>query len=436
MSESVPVRRLAREALTRILRDGQSLSAAREPLYKRLDQPRDRAFAMVLVQGVLRWRWKLDAVCARCMDKPLRNKEHEVRHVLYLALYELMALSTPDYAVVDEAVKQVQKLRRGWARGLVNAVLRTFQRERDQLLASLDEAENLSHPPWLQSAIQGSWPDDWRSVLHHNNEIPETHLRVNRMHGSVAEYASRLDEAGIENRAHPLAADCLIIGSTDVTVLPGYAQGDFSVQDAGAQQVSTLVDVTAGMRVLDLCSAPGGKACHLLEATSGELELLAVDIDSDRLQRIEQNLERLGLGAGVMQADASQAGWYDLAHGDFDRIVLDAPCSASGVIRRHPDIKSLRQPEDIEPLIELQRQILDNAWPLLRPGGVLLYVTCSVLRQENSDQIARFLAAHDDAAECDIDVDWGRACEHGRQLLPGIDETDGFYFALLRKSAG
>jgi 16S rRNA (cytosine967-C5)-methyltransferase len=424
-------RKAALTAITRVIRDGQSLAVARERLYSSLQQPRDRAFAMQLVQGVLRWRWKLDAILAQCMDKPLRNKEHEVRHVLYMALHEITALDTPEYAAVDEAVKLTRKLHKSWASKLVNAVLRQFIKRGDEIQQGLTEAERLSHPQWLQQRIRQDWPDDWLTILQNNNAIADTHLRVNRQRCSVDELQGLLQEASVSCRRHELDDDIIVIQSTNIMELPGYRQGWFSVQDAGAQLVPRILPLTANARVLDLCAAPGGKACHMLESTAGAIDLLAVDIDAGRLARIEENLERLQLRAAVMQADASTVGWYQGAL--FDHILLDAPCSATGVIRRHPDIKSLRQASDIAALVELQRNILVNAWQLLKPGGYLLYVTCSLLAEENSQQVTGFVAAHGDAEVQAVDADWGRSCGAGRQLLPGENDSDGFYYALLHK---
>ncbi len=411
---------------------GQSLSTVREDVYTKLTEPRDRGFSMELVQGVCRWRWKLDAILLACLNKPLRKKEKEIKLLLYLALYELLAMHTPDYAVVDEAVKLTRKLSKPWAKALVNAVLRNFLRESESILASLDETAGYSHPSWLIERIRADWPNHWQSVLQHNNERAPLTLRVNRLRTTRQDYLTVLTEHGLTASVNALSDDAITLtDNVDITSLPGFSQGLFSVQDAGAQLAAPLLQCEQGMSVLDLCAAPGGKTCHVLESTANKIEMLAVDVDATRVQRIEQNLQRLQLQAMVRVADAADAA--SLAADAFQRILVDAPCSATGVIRRHPDIKSLRQADDIETLVALQAAILNNAWRSLQLDGLLLYVTCSVLRDENSLQMERFLQQHSDAVEQPLAVDWGQACSVGRQLLPGEQDADGFYYCLVRK---
>lgn len=397
-------------------------------------ESRERAFAMELVQGVLRWRWKLEFLLSRLMKKPLRSKEQEVKLLLLLSLYELMELSTPEYAVVNETVLLSKNLGKSWASGLVNGVLRSFVRDRQTLLSSvLDDVANYSHPEWVINLLRKDWPEYWQKILQANNQRPPLWLRVNHIQQQTQPYKKLLDEKGFNAITHPFASSAIKLErGVDVFSLPGFEQGMVSVQDAGAQLAAGLLNVQAGQSVLDLCAAPGGKTCHLVETEPELKKLVAVELEEQRMQRVRENLERLKLDAELVVADASEpSSWWD---GElFDRILVDAPCSASGVIRRHPDIKSLRREDDLASLVQIQQKILQQAWSMLAPDGLLLYVTCSVFRQENEAQIRKLLSEYDDAGEVVIDAPWGVACEHGRQLLPGEEDSDGFYFACVRK---
>lgn len=408
---------------------GRSLASAKE-LAHSLDN-RQRALAMELVQGVLRWRWKLEALLSQLMKKPLRSKEQEVKLLLLMALYELMELSTPDYAVVNETVQLSRSLKKTWASGLINGVLRSFARDSQACLSGMDsdEVASYSHPEWFIDLVRKDWPAHWQNILQANNQRPPLWLRVNRLQEKTQQYKNLLDEQEIESSVHPVAKQALKLQrGIDVFSLPGFEQGMVSVQDAGAQLAANLLDVQAGQTVLDLCAAPGGKTCHLLEVEPELKKLVAVELEAQRMQRVKENLERLNLDAELIVADASDCStWWD---GElFDRILVDAPCSASGVIRRHPDIKSLRREDDLLSLVQTQQKILQQAWSMLSPGGLLLYVTCSVFRQENESQIEKLLNEQDDAQEIMIDALWGTSCMHGRQILPGEDDSDGFYFA-------
>ena len=401
-----------------------------------IEEPRQRSLAMELVNGVLRWRFRLESLLAKCLSKPLRKKDVDVKLVLLLALYELTELNTPDYAVVNEAVAQAGQMGKQWASAMINAVLRGFIRDRDALLKSVDAdaVARLSHPQWLIDLVRQDWPDQAEQILEANNQRPPMWLRINLARVSVADYLKLLEVEGLSAVAHPHAAAALRLASAvDVSRLPGFSEGMVSVQDAAAQLAAPLLDIKHGERVLDLCAAPGGKTCHILEVTQN-IDMTAVELQAARMQRVQQNLERLGLRASLVVGDATDASaWWNSR--PFDRILVDAPCSASGVIRRHPDIKSLRQPDDLDSLQEIQQQILQQAWRMLRPGGVLLYVTCSVFRRENQQQIETLLSTTPTAEESMLEVSWGIACSYGRQLLPGESEGDGFYYARLKKHA-
>ena len=429
----VGARAAALIVLEAVLVKGRSLGAARSLIDDGLEA-RDRALAMELVNGVLRWRFRLEAVLARLLRKPLRKKDYDLQLLLLLALYELMELRSPDYAVVNEAVSLSRQRGKKWAASMVNAVLRGFLRDHQALVASVDQdrAARCSHPGWLIELLAHDWPDQVDRILDANNQRPPMWLRVNQARIAVDDYVRELDQQHIAVQHHPVADGALMLDTpVEVERLPGFNRGLVSVQDASAQLAAGLLQVEDGARVLDLCAAPGGKTCHVLESAAG-VEMTAVELEPLRMQKVRQNLDRLGFQAQLIIGDATRAsGWWD--GGEFDRILVDAPCTASGVIRRHPDIKSLRQQTDLQALTETQLQILDQGWRMLKPGGILLYVTCSVLKQENEQQIAHLLSAHTDAAEVAIDAAWGIACEHGRQLLPGEMNGDGFYFAKLQK---
>lgn len=422
-------RGLALQVLLQVVQKGASLSAVLETLpgLARLE-PRDRAFVQYLAYGVLRQYEQLDWLLRRLMDKPLKAKDGDVRLILMLALFQLLSSRVPDYACVDGAVSQTRKGPKRWAGGLVNGVLRNFLRRREELLEQLeqDDVARWSHPEWLIRRIRQDWPDHWQSILTANNTRAPMTLRVNTGRISVAEMQQQLPES------QQLGATALVLKQPrDVTELPGFADGRVSVQDAAAQQAARLLQCQPGEHVLDACAAPGGKTGHLLELYP-TIKLDAMDMSAERLQRVRQNLDRLGLEANLLQGDAGSRDWWDGQL--YDRILLDVPCSATGVIRRHPDIKHHRREEDIDALVQTQRGILANTWTLLRPGGELLYVTCSVLRQENVENLDDFLRQHDDAEHVPLAVEWGRPCEFGRQILPGEEDMDGFYYALLRKS--
>jgi 16S rRNA (cytosine967-C5)-methyltransferase len=439
----------ARSASLKALRlvfNGQSLSAVQPLTTDKLEDARDRGLANELVNGVLRWRWRLEYFISQLVKKPLKQKDIDVQLILLMALYELDECRTPDYAVINESVELVRKSGKKWAAGLVNAVLRSFTREKEKLHASLASASaagdlvSYSHPQWILEKIKSDWPQHWQQILDANNQRPAFWLRVNELQYSVVQYKQLLAEKEIafdEAEAAPLTSQSLKLShGIDVRLLPGFTEGAVSVQDAGAQLIADLLEVAEGDRVLDLCAAPGGKTCHLLERYRYVENLVAVEIDEQRMQRVSENLQRLKLESRVelIVADARDSRhWWDGEK--FDRILIDAPCSASGVIRRHPDIKTLRRETDIEPLVKLQSEILASAWQILEADGELLYVTCSIFNDENQNQIQNFLSQNDDAEEIRIQADWGIPCEHGRQLLPGEQDADGFYFCRLKKAA-
>jgi 16S rRNA (cytosine967-C5)-methyltransferase len=421
--------------LADMLGPGRTLDAGLDAHVAELGAGRDRALARELCYGTARWLPRLETCLDLLLDKPLRKRETVVHAVLLLGLYQLMYTRVAEHAAVAESVSLVRRAGRQWATGLVNAVLRGFQRRRAQLLADLerDAQGRYAHPDWLIDATRDAWPDDWQGVLDSNNERPPLALRVNARRCPRSRYLAELEASGIAASAIAHTGQGVRLHQPrDVESIPGFGDGRVSVQDGAAQLAAGILDPRPGMRVLDACAAPGGKSTHVLELQPALGELVAVDSDGERLKRLDENLTRLALQATVVCADAGEpSGWWDGT--PFDRILADVPCSGTGVIRRHPDIKLHRRLGDLQSLAGAQIRLLGALWPLLAPRGRLLYATCSYLPRENDHVLAEFLAKHPDATGGPIPYAWGRATEHGRQVLPGEDSMDGFYYALLGK---
>ena len=373
-----------------------------------------------LAYGTLRNLGLLDAVLAQLLRKPVKPALHAL---LLAALYQLRARPRSNHTTVDQAVRAVSRLEPA-AKGLANAVLRNYLREADALLARCDsDSAHYSYPQWWIDRVRAAWPQHWESVLNAGNLHPPMSLRVNRRRLTAAQYLAKLGERGLAGELMGAQA-ILLERPVPIEALPGFAAGEVSVQDVGAQLAAPFLDVRPGMRVLDACAAPGGKAGHILELA--DCALTALDSDPARVPRINDNLTRLGFSARVLCADcASPAAWSD--GGPFERILLDAPCTASGVVKRHPDIKWLRRESDIAQMAATQGRMLDALWQQLAPDGKLLYATCSVFPQENAQTIASFLARNGGARRLPLaGLDAG-------QLLPDARQ-DGFFYALLEKS--
>lgn len=384
--------------------------------------------------GVCRHYYRLQALAGCLVNK--RPKQIDVWLCLLMGLYQLHYLRIPDYAVVKETVGLLAPIKKPWAKGLVNAVLRSYCREQEALLARL--ADNMpfiyGHPEWLIKRIQHAWPDNWQAILNANDTHPPMSLRTNCSRIAATDYVTRLTEAGIEAQLHQYSP-CGITLTTpcDVHELPGFSAGDVSVQDGAAQLATLLLDLKPGHRVLDACCAPGGKTCHILETQSDLSACIALDIEESRLTRVHENLKRLNLHATLVQGDGLQPStWWDGI--PFDRILLDAPCSATGVIRRHPDIKLLRTVDEISVVAQLQHDLLRALWPLLSPGGIMVYATCSIMPEENELQIAKFIAQQSDCQYLSTEKPWGHSTGHGWQILPGENNMDGFFYSVLQKA--
>lgn len=413
---------------------GRSLSDCFESTLTNIKDPRDRAFVQAVCYGICRLYTRLDVILSQLLQKPMNSKDGDVHALLLVGLYQLIAMRVPDYAAVTETVNATTNLKKSWARGFVNAILRSYLRQRDELEAFINEDDEATylHPDWWISLTRKSWPDQWEAVLDASNQHPPFALRVNQQQLSREQYLEKLTSQEMATQVIAETKNGFILNDPiQVEELPDFAAGAVSVQDGAAQLAAELLNVQEGQHVLDACAAPGGKLTHLLECVP-TISVVAVEKDKARINSIAENLQRLKLNAEIKCADAAKLeSWWDGKL--FDRILLDAPCSASGVVRRHPDIKLLRQPGDIKTLAKEQLRLLNALWQTLAPGGKLLYATCSIFPEENVETIRQFLASHSDVKEEKINATWGMPCEFGRQILPGMHEMDGFYYALLCK---
>ncbi len=428
MKNTYNLRSIAAKAIGQVLDQGQSLSTVLPGLQKSISD-KDRALLQELCFGTLRVLPQLEWCIKQLMARPMTGKQRPLHYLLMIGLYQLIHTRIPAHAVLAETVEGAVALKRPQLKGLINGVLRQFQRQQEELLQRAVNTESrYLHPGWLVTRLKKAYPQQWEEILLANNQRPPMWLRVNRMHHTRDEYLALLEQAGIEAAPHAYYPDAVrLVVPCPVTALPGFEEGWATVQDASAQGCVEFLDPQNGQQILDLCAAPGGKTTHILEVAP-KAHVLAIDIDEQRLTRVNENLQRLKLHAEVRVGDGREpATWA----GDrmFDRILLDAPCSATGVIRRHPDIKWLRRDSDIAELAALQLEILDAIWPRLKNGGVMVYATCSILPEENSEQISAFLARHKDAQL----VETGDKNQPGKQNLPHADDGDGFFYAKLIK---
>ncbi|EKO3427938.1 16S rRNA (cytosine(967)-C(5))-methyltransferase RsmB [Vibrio fluvialis] len=424
------VRAAAAQVLFQVVDKGQSLSMAL-PAAQQNIRPRDHALLQEICYGALRYLPRLESIANALMDNPLKGKQRVFHHLILVGIYQLSFMRIPAHAAVGETVEGAQDLKGPRLRGLINAVLRNYQRNQEQLDAQAvsHNAGKYGHPSWLLKLLQNAYPQQWEAIVEANNSKAPMWLRVNHQHHDRDAYQALLNNENIDSSVHSQAEDALKLAAPcDVTKLPGFEKGWVSVQDAAAQLSLHYLQPQDGELILDCCAAPGGKTAHILERTQGS-EVVAIDCDDTRLKRVHDNLKRLNLSAKVVCGDARypQEWWQG---SQFDRILLDAPCSATGVIRRHPDIKWLRRAEDIAALAELQREILDAMWQQLKPGGTLVYATCSITPQENVLQVKDFLARTSDAQLVGSELN-----NPGRQILPGEEDMDGFYYAVLTKQA-
>lgn len=429
MKKTVNLRSLAAQTIEQVVEQGQSLSNVLPAVQQKVSD-KDRALLQELCFGVLRTLPQLDWLVGKLMSRPMTGKQRTIHYLIMVGFYQLLYTRIPPHAALAETVEGAIAIKRQAFKGLINGVLRQFQRQQESLMAEAAKHEShFLHPAWLLQRLKKAYPEGWETIVEANNQRPPMWLRVNRQHHTREAWMALLAEAGLEGHAHPKYSDAVRLDSpAPVQALPGFEQGWVTVQDASAQGSVDLLDPQNGDTILDLCAAPGGKTTHILEAAP-KAKVMAVDVDAQRLKRVHENLERLGMTAEVKLGDGRfPAQWCGDAK--FDRILLDAPCSATGVIRRHPDIKWLRRDRDIPELVALQKEILDAIWPHLKSGGTLVYATCSILPDENKEQISAFLARHADARL----VETGDEKRPGTQNLPAADDGDGFYYAKLIKS--
>lgn len=432
-SDGALPRQVAARAAMAVLDDGRALDAALAPLLEPLAASRDRSLARRLSHGVLRDWPALDWLIGQLVEKPLKGRNRSLHFLIATALHELRDAREPDHAVVHAAVAAARSLHGQRMTGLVNGVLRNFGRRKDELLSAMPDTPVLrfGYPAWLVRAVEHDRGDAAPRILAAGNQPPPLWLRANRRRTARDDYLLKLARDGIEANAVEGFPEALVLSErVAVSSLPGFDEGLVSIQDGAAQLAVDYLDLSDGQRVLDACAAPGGKAAHVLERH--DVDLTALDVDAERLARVGSGLERLGLQARLVEGDAARPqDWWDGRR--FDRILVDAPCSATGVIRRHPDIRWLRRAGDVERLVELQREIVDALWPLLEPGGILVYATCSILKIENDEQARAFLERHADARGIDNTDMPGRPAGPGRQVLPGEHGCDGFYYFVARR---
>lgn len=431
MSAGVAARVAATGVLDGVLHRGRSMKAALAEALPTLPDVRDRALVEAICFAAVRQQARFDAAIAAWVPRRLPQRDAPLRALLHVGFAQLDVLRLAPHAAVDATVGAARAMGRAHQAGMVNALLRRAQR--DGIAAGDASAQ---WPAWLQTQVRADWPAEADAIFAASAVPGPLWLRVNARRGDLAGYRARLSDAGIASEPDADCRDALRLDApVAVAVLPGFADGDVSVQDASAQRVADALAPAVGARVLDACAAPGGKAAHLIERDPA-LRLTVLDIDASRLRRVDDTLRRLGLAAEAARAaDAVDvAAWWDGA--PFDAIVLDAPCSATGIVRRQPDVLLHRRAGDIGELVALQGRLLDALWTTLRPGGHLVYATCSILRAENAGVVAAFLARTPEAVVEPLDDGFGRADGAGRQRLPGECGMDGFFQARLRRGAG
>ncbi len=431
---AVNLRAMAARCLFAVIDKGRSLGDEL-PAYQDKVAVKDKALLQEVCYGVLRYLPSLEYQLQQLMDKPLKGKQRVAHFLILVGIYQIKHTRIPDHAAVGETVAGCKPLKHDYLKGLINGVLRNYQRNinstpSDQ--SNLPNAIHYNHPSWFINKLKLAYPNNWQQILTANLQRPPMWLRVNARQYSVTEYLHLLEKSGIEYQELDQSSGAIkLTKAVEVDKLPGFNQGSVSIQDAAAQQAARLLDCQTGDIVLDCCAAPGGKTCHILEHSPKIASMTAVDVDATRLLRVKENLQRLNLTATVITGDAANTdAWWNGVQ--FDRILLDAPCSGTGVIRRHPDIKWLRKAEDISTLTTLQYQIFKKCWSLLKPGGTLLYATCSILPEENYQQVQRFVDENIDAEHIPINNEDALI---GWQIVPNEQSMDGFYYAKLIKKA-
>ncbi len=423
-------RAIAAKCIFKVIKQRVSLDSALENLDP---QSKDYAFIKELCFGTLRWYHRLNKISDQLLLSPLPQKHTDILCLLLIGLYQIIYLNTPSHAAVSETVAATRELKKSWASALINKTLRKYLEQHkiiQKILEPIEEAY-FSHPQWLIDELRKAWPQDYKSILKENNQRAPMTLRVNTQLIARDEYLKLLPEESLPKLTEAIE----LRDAISAQKLPGFTSGQSYIQDLAGQLAAHFIKPAANQRVLDACSAPGSKTTHILQLQSDLKELVALDISDKRLTQLSENLKRLRFNTNsikLIAADASDLeAWWD---GElFDSVLLDAPCSGTGVIRRHPDIKILRQKSDIQNQSELQAKLLKVLWPLIKPGGHLLYSTCSILPVENEDQISRFIDSHSDAQNISLNCDWAHPLKYGIQIFPGDNNADGFYYALMQK---
>lgn len=431
MQKSLNSRATAAIILADLLNSKGSLSTA---LSKLRDRP-DYSLIQELSFGCCRWYWLIQSQLNHFLSRPLRTKDCDIRCLLTIGIYQIREMKVANYALINETVEAARELNKPWATGLINGVLRAYLRG-EKIKTFEDPTCASAHPEWLYRSIKAQWPAQAESILDANNLRPPMTLRINVQKISQTSYLDLLKEQSITASVGRTKTAVVLDTPCKVDLLPNFEEGFVSIQDEASQYVPEILDLKPNLRVLDACAAPGGKTCHMLEYEPS-LKVTAVDINKNRMQRLKDNLKRQNLSADILIADVKNIkNWWDEQR--FDRILLDAPCSGTGVIRRHPDIKVLRTYDEVLTSIEIQKQLLQSLWNCLRSGGLLLYTTCSILQEENQLQIRDFLKSTNTAKCESIEIEWGVECKYGRQFLPEVptnnQNPDGFFFSLLRKT--
>lgn len=434
------VNQSAREIVTRVLTDVISnrkhLDTSLAIYLTTIDDVRTKSLVQEISYGVMRWYYQLDSILNLLISKPLKNKDTDLKVLLLSGIYQIKFLRTPDYATINESVETSKAIGKPWATKLINAILRRYQREQSEIEKKISDYDvsHFAFPAWLLNKIADQWPEHWQTILTASNQHPPMHLRLNTQIQSGESYLKLLKSNGINATLSTVSKTGILLNKAmNVEDIPGFIKGNISVQDTGAQLAAPLLDCLPGHRVLDACAAPGGKTGNLLERYPKMSELVAIDVDEKRVKLVTENLRRLNKRATIIKADIMDLNaWWDGM--SFDRILLDAPCSASGIIRRHPDIKYLRTKEQIPMLLKTQKSLLETLWQVLNIRGKLLYCTCSIFKEECSEQIAQFINQYNNARLLPIDAYSGVNTNYGHQILPGMDESDGFFYSLLEKT--
>lgn len=428
-------RLITTQIIEQIVEEKVTLSKALQSNESFKQAGKEKALIQEISYGTFRWYIQLEHILNQLLKKHIKKKDSRLKYLMLIGLYQLRYMRIPAHAVVSETVETCKKINMEWAKGLVNAILRRYIREADKFDLSIinTDTAKASHPIWLINQLKQDWPDEWKNILDANNQRPPMYLRVNQLHHDRDAYLKKLNDVGIKG-IPTLYTDygVLLEQAMDVDQLPGFFTGEVSVQELAAQLSAGLLDLKSGQNVLDACAAPGGKSSLILETQPEIKSLTVVEKDPGRAKKLTETLSRLNLNAITKVSDINDLeNWWDKEK--FDRILLDAPCSATGVIRRHPDIKLLRTPEEVSNISELQMTLLSTLWQTLKSGGLLVYVTCSILKKENSNLIEEFLTNNNDCLLKPIDAQWGKDTGYGRQILTGQDNMDGFFYACLEK---